>query len=294
MTPTTARPNEARAASRYREWMRGLLEENAARFELTRAGPPRWGWLDRSISAPARTAAGQQVWLRVITEHPEHSGGSAWTGTADAEALTGIPKPRLLAARDWRDSPYRHVRVELLTRMPGRACSSTATPTPGLTIPATWWAELRATLERLQRAPTTRVLTDQASLTARVHEVLGPDIPGDCVLIERWQTVHGDLHWANLLRDPFGIVDWESWGVGPAGTDAATLYLYSLTDAATANSVHAHLGDILDSPDGRRAQLCVAARLLRRAQHFDDHPELVTPLRDHVQTLLASPSDASR
>ncbi|MGH3832986.1 MAG: phosphotransferase [Pseudonocardiaceae bacterium] len=44
--------------------------------------------------------------------------------------------------------------------------------------------------------------------------------------INHWQTVHGDLHWGNLLQPRLGILDWETWGQGPAGTDIATLYCY--------------------------------------------------------------------
>ncbi len=104
------------------------------------------------------------------------------------------------------------------------------------------------------------------------------------VRVERWETIHGDLHWANLLT-PMGILDWELWGRGPAGTDAATLYCYSLAEPAVAQKVRDHVGDILDTSDGCRAQLYVVARLLHRA-NLGDHPHLVAPLRRHAEHLL--------
>ncbi|WP_146134754.1 phosphotransferase [Actinopolyspora mortivallis] len=63
-----------------------------------------------------------------------------------------------------------------------------------------------------------------------------------------WETVHGDLHWANLLRPELGLLDWSLWGRGPAGTDAATLYCYSLLAPRTAATVWHTFVDVLDAP----------------------------------------------
>lgn len=273
------------ADRRYRDGMRTRLTAAARHFGLTIDGPSRLGWLDRSISAPAYTSE-RAVWLRVTTERPDYSGGPAWFGNADAEQqITGIATSRLLDSHEWLDDPTRHIRAEVLTRMPGQPCSPSPTPAPDLDLPPRWWAGLLDTLDRINRTSTTREHADQTHVTDRIRDALGSDLPAWATRIERWHTVHGDLHWANLFRDPFGIVDWELWGTGPAGTDAATLYLYSLATPTVAKAVQTHLRDHLAGPDGCRAQLYVAARILRRAR-FGDHPELIEPVRDQVALLL--------
>ncbi|MFD2399912.1 hypothetical protein ACFSVJ_28365 [Prauserella oleivorans] len=47
-------------------------------------------------------------------------------------------------------------------------------------------------------------------------------------------------------------------------------------------------GAVLDTDDGRRALLWVAARLLHRATKFGDYPALITPLRELIAPLLTS------
>jgi thiamine kinase-like enzyme len=96
--------------------------------------------------------------------------------------------------------------------------------------------------------------------------------------------VHGDLHWANLLAPQLGIVDWELWGRGPAGLDVSSLLCHSLLVPAVVNRVRRTFADILDTDDGRIAQLVVAARMLGRIT-AGDYPELEQPLRRHVTTL---------
>lgn len=92
--------------------------------------------------------------------------------------------------------------------------------------------------------------------------------------------MHGDLHWANLFT-PCALIDWEMWGTGPAGTDVAAIYCYSLLVPEVAARVRAEFADVLDTSTGRTAQLYVAARLLTRAPH--DFPELTEPLRRHIE-----------
>lgn len=107
--------------------------------------------------------------------------------------------------------------------------------------------------------------------------------------MHQWATIHGDLHWNNLLMPDFGLLDWELWGRGPAGTDAATLYCYSLLVPEMARTVRENFADILDTPAGQVAQIYVAARLLSRADQ--DYPDLTDPLRAHVRLLLDSVRD---
>jgi hypothetical protein len=87
------------------------------------------------------------------------------------------------------------------------------------------------------------------------------------------------------MRPRFGILDWELWGIAPAGTDAATLLCYSLLVPSIAEQVHELFSDALDTPTGRIAQLTVVARLLNRIDG-GDYPDLAEPLQQHARTLL--------
>lgn len=168
-----------------------------------------------------------------------------------------------------------------MTRLRGKPCSVLPTPHEELPPPTAWWKQLTNTLDQLRTINTNRVSAGQTEVDQRVRKTFGTALN---VSIQRWETVHGDLHWGNLFRDPFGLADWEFWGTGPAGTDPATLYLYSLAVPRFRDTVHDHFAEVLDTPDGHRAQLYVAARLLHRST-FGDHPELVKPLRKLVSAL---------
>ncbi|WHX20896.1 aminoglycoside phosphotransferase [Streptomyces malaysiensis subsp. malaysiensis] len=279
MTAVPGPDEVAEADRRFRLWMRRNLEHAAAHFQLRITGEPVFGWRDRSISAPANSPNGPR-WLRVVSEQPQWAHGRGWTGIADANTLSGVPKPCVLGVHEWQEGDWRRQRAEVMTLMPGARCSPTDTAPPGLDPPDGWWQDLQQALQHLASIPTERISTDQAKVDHRVHAAFGADI--GC-RIQRWETVHGDLHWANLLN-PLAILDWELWGRGPAGTDAATLYCYSLTAPGLGQKIRAHF-PVLDTPDGHRAQLYVTARLLHRIT-LGDHPQLTEPLKEHARNLL--------
>lgn len=268
----------AEADALFCEWMRGNLDHAAAHFELTLTGEPVFGWRLRTIGAPASGGDGPR-WLRVVSEFPQWARGDTWTGNTGANTLSCIPKPRVLGVLEWDEQNWRRQRAEVMTLLPGRAISATNQLHAAVDLPEAWWAELRRSIDVLRVTLTRRVYTDQARVTERAVAAFGEDLP-----IQRWETVHGDLHWENLLTPQFGLVDWEMWGRGPVGTDAATLLLYSLLVPEVTKRVHRTFADVLDTPHGRQAQLAVAARLLSRIAG-GDYPELAEPLHLHVRDL---------
>ncbi|WP_246150544.1 aminoglycoside phosphotransferase family protein [Streptomyces qinzhouensis] len=277
---TTPGPDDiAEADRRFRAWMRQNLDRAADHFGLTVVGEPVFGWRDRSINAPADSPDGPR-WLRVVSEQTQWAHGRGWTGNTDANTLEGVPKPRVLDVYEWPEGDWRRQRAEVMTLVPGTPCSPTDTAPPALAPPEGWWNGLRQALQHLANTTTDRVSTDQEKVDQRVRAAFGEEVE---VRIQRWETVHGDLHWANL-HTPLAILDWELWGRGPAGTDPATLYCYSLTNPALAQQVRDHF-PVLDTPDGHRAQLYAAARLLHRAE-LGDHLHLVQPLTELAQQLL--------
>lgn len=282
MRPSSRNPAAVAAAdARFTEWMRLNLDRAAAHFALTVTGEPVYGWRLRTIGAPATGPDGDR-WLRVATEFPQWAHGHSWTGNFEANAVLGIAKPRVVGTYEWEEQDWRVQRAEALTLLPGDAISPTNQLTTAVDLPDAWWTELRGSIDRL-RASTTRRLHSTAQRVAdRTRGVYGTalDVPA-------WETVHGDLHWENLLAPEFGLVDWELWGRGPAGTDAATLLLYSLLVPAVAERVHDTFADQLDTEAGRVTQLVVAARLLSRIAD-GDFPALADPIRAHVRGLGAT------
>jgi hypothetical protein len=275
--------DEAAANAWFRQWMRGNLARAADQFGLSVTGEPTFGWRLRSISAPATGADGRR-WLRVVSEQPQWARGDSWTGNADANTIAGLPKPTVLDVIEWDEGSWRRQRAEVMTVVPGEPCSADDVLQTTVELPAGWWAELRASVDRLRHTPTDRINTDQERIDRRVRMVFGPRVQ---VRVDQWETVHGDLHWHNLHSPELGLVDWELWGRGPAGADAATLLCYSLLVPQSAERVQATFADVLDTPAGRTAQVVAAARLLARAAD-GDHPELVGPLQRHVRTLTGA------
>ncbi|GAB2862631.1 hypothetical protein GCM10027200_73910 [Lentzea nigeriaca] len=271
--------NLSDADAQFREWMRENLQRAASHFGLELVGEPRLGWMGRSIGALAGRS-GEQFWLRVVSENKQWIGGDFWTGNLDANVFTGLAKPRVLEVYEWEES--RHQRAEVLTLLPGSLCSRTDALREPIDLPDAWWAELRRTIDVVASTPTDRVNADEQLVSSRIRQRF--DDSADHV-VSQWETVHGDLHWANLMKPDFGLLDWEWWGRGPAGTDAATLLCYSLLVPEMVDRVRSVFGDVLESESGRLAQLYVTSRLFRRID-MGDHPDLATALTAHAETLM--------
>lgn len=260
------------ADQRHREEMRHALHAAADRFGLDLTSDPVFGWRDRSIAAPATTGHADR-WLRVVREHLGWAHGDMWTGNVDAAELPGVLKPSLLSHAD-EDEPPNRLRAEMMTRAPGTPCSPTPELRTPVELPAGWLPRLRNSLDSLTTTPTIRTCVTQADVTRRLAVFWGERV---APTVSTWTTAHGDLHWANLMHPAPYILDWELWGAAPAGYDAATLYCHSLLVPNVADQVRAAFADLLDTPDGRRAQLYAIARMLLHIEH-GDYPDLAIPL----------------
>ncbi|MBV9162783.1 MAG: phosphotransferase, partial [Pseudonocardiales bacterium] len=275
--PTLAPEPDTDADATFRNWMRLNLAQAAEKFGMSVTGAPVFGWRLRSIGAVAHGPNGS-YWLRVVSEQPQWATGEFWTGNQDASILTGLPKPVVLASTEWNETDWRSQRAELMTLLPGEPCSPSDVLRTEVELPDSWCSDLRRSLRYLNRVPTTRITVTQSRVTGLVRAAFGQHRN---LQINHWETVHGDLHWSNLLLPQLGILDWEMWGKGPAGTDVATLYCYGLLNPDISHRIHSKFADILDSPDGVIAQLWVAARLLKRIRNSGDFPDLETPLLNH-------------
>ncbi|MBA9005932.1 aminoglycoside phosphotransferase [Thermomonospora cellulosilytica] len=254
-----------------------LMEQwfaTAARdLHLTVCGEAVRGVGDRTLSGPAATPRGDAVWLRVLAVPEDLAHGPVWEGPVTSQEVTGVYRPRLMHCLTWAEHGHV-VRAEVWKRIIEPACAAHETLTNDPRLPAGWWERLHASLDRLAEHPTQRMPRPPEQITVALRQAYGPDVP---TRVERWVTQHGDLRWCNLTRTTPYLLDWELWGLAPAGTDAATLYCTSLLVPHVAAEVYRQFRHVLDSPDGRIAQLCVCIQLTR-------HPDC-GPLREPLTRL---------
>jgi hypothetical protein len=204
-----------------------------------------------------------------------------WTGIPDSAVITGVAKPRVLASTEWAEPKQkRRVRADVMTMLPGRPCSPTDVLRCEPDLPDAWWSDLRRSLDAIRKHPTTR-FAERGRASRRVRDVFGADLR-----VQEFETVHGDLHWSNMVGPEFGLLDWEMWGQGPAGMDAASLYLTAVLVPSVARQVHDVFADVLDSPTGRAAQIHVAAAVLDRALRESQYTELADVVRKHIHPLI--------
>jgi hypothetical protein len=253
--------------------MLGTFDAAAAALGAAPDGPPVWGWHGRTLSRSAAHPVHGACWLRLLAAPAEKAGGKLWEGTAAAAVFDGrVNKPALHAVHDRVEGAMAY-RAELTAFVDAPACSPSPVLRAPLKLPGIWWKSLRTDLEALADAATDRVAVRQQWIDRAVPEYTGYPAPR----VSAWATAHGDLHLANITTTGV-LLDWEGWGLAPAGYDAALLLAYSLLEPATAARIRAEFAGVLDSGSGRAAQLVVAAELLQSVSR-GDHPELAGPLR---------------
>lgn len=263
------------------------LQSAADRFNFQLLGECRYGWGGKSAgSAAVGLSVDDRVWLRVTSRAVASAPWGLWTGVADASRIEGVAKPRLLSQIEWREGDLVW-RADVESFVSDPVCSTTPELREQLLPSAQWFASLRRSLESLQRYHTTRVNTRQDLITRRIREYFGQRARTN---VEKWTTVHGDVHWANLTHPCCWILDWEGWGSGPFGLDAAFLLCFSLLQPATADLVRRAFADWLDPPDGRLSQLLACAELIRMSDMYGDHEDLRPLLVGHAERLLAGRS----
>lgn len=171
----------------------------------------------------------------------------------------------------------------LMTLAGGHRCSATPELRESLSLPAAWWSGLHASLETLATTHTQPGQLRQADVTARLEVFFGDRVADP--MLSRWAAAHTDLHWANLLAPECVLVDWEGWGMAPAGLDAASLYLHSLLQPGMAERVRAELGSLLEDQDGLISQLYVTGHLLLRI-NSGDYTDLAVPLHRNADRVI--------
>lgn len=253
--------------------MHAAFTAAAGALDVTPTGPTVWGWHGRTLSRRADHLRHGACWLRLVSAPAGKQGGKIWEGTAAASVLDGtVSKPALYAVHDQvvDDTAYR---AELTQYIDAPTCSPDPVVRSPLELPPTWWKQLRADLDRIATVDTDRVAVRQEWIDRVVPQYTGCAAPR----ITEWTTAHGDLHLANITTSGV-ILDWEGWGLAPAGYDAALLLAYSLREPSLADQVRETFGDLITGESGRAVMLVVVADLLQSASR-GDHPDLEPALR---------------
>lgn len=253
------------------------LRHAASVLRVTLVGPPIWGWEGKGISGPAD----EDRWLRLSCIPADRT--PSWDGAEAAERAVpdGIPRPRLHEVSEWRAGEFAY-RAELYDRVTRQPLSDGALLSASPDLPDTWWKDLRNSLDSLTTVETDRVAIRQERLHWAMPKFLGTELDTE---VPEWSTAHADIQWSNLISPDLCILDWERWGKAPAGYDAATLFISSLTVPDTAARVRQEFASVLDTPAGRFSELVVASEFLQGMQR-GNNLELETPLKQRVAYLL--------
>ncbi|WP_369185348.1 hypothetical protein [Streptomyces sp. Y1] len=263
--------------------MRGMHATAAAALDATPIGAREaWGWRGRTLGRPVASASGEG-WLRLVSAPADKVGGKLWEGPQEAERLMppAVPRPHLRERRTWTEDGHGYL-AELYDKV---TASTITTDEPILReapdLDNAWWDGLSTALAAIATIPSDRVAVRQEYLDRAMPKYLG--IPID-TKVPAWTTAHGDLHWANLTSPALTVLDWEGWGVAPAGYDAALLYSYSLLVPDTAALVRHRLAHVLDTPAGQFAELVVITELLQTTTR-GDNLDLEEPLRRRLSAI---------
>ena len=242
-----------------------------------------WGWRGRTVGCEV-DAGEQHAWLRVISAPAGKGRGKLWDGTvlAARQIPASVRRPRLIGFHDWSSASHDY-RAELTEFVVSPVCSPDPWLRRELDLPREWWTSLRTSLSAISQVRTDRETLRQEYLTRALPQYLeAPNLP---TVPARWTTAHGDCHWANLTADGPIILDWEGWGRAPACYDAAMLAVYSITAPQTTKRLREELSGLLDTPEGRFAELTVLAELIQTTTR-GDNLDMLAALRERAQDLL--------
>lgn len=248
--------------------------------------------LDRGAAVRKRRSIGlpsdAHTWVRVEARPASKVSGQGWNGTETAAALRGVAMPAWYQGVSWAES-----ETGLLWRADETSYVAAGPVKPGgiLTdapsLDDAWWSTLARSLAALAGAVTTRVATlhtvpmSQARVSATIGRVFGDHLD---TTVDRWAPAHADLNWANLTAPACVLLDWEDWGLAPAGLDAANLLVNSLAVPALAERVRDAFAAELDSRIGRIVTLFLCADIVSAPAGYSG--ALLDPARALVDELL--------
>ena len=236
----------------------------------------------RSISG----VTDRRTWARIERRFPDRSPDQGW-GTESTLMLGAVSRPAWFCGVSWydraADALWRVDEVELVTE-PTLRRGGPLTVDPRLT--EGWWSDFNASMNALACVTTLRTATPDTVPATEEHvaEVITRVFPGVPVRVRRWTAAHADLNWANVTGPRRAVlVDWEDWGLAPAGLDTASLWAASLAVPTLAERLVRERQADLTSPDGLLMRLFALAKIMTFPNEGDP---LLAPARREAEALV--------
>ncbi|ETA01583.1 hypothetical protein CcI6DRAFT_02921 [Frankia sp. CcI6] len=248
--------------------------------------------LDRAAAVRKRRSIGlpsdADTWVRIEARPVSKVSGQGWNGAETVAALPGVAMPVWRQGVSWAEPEagllWRADETSYVVARPVKP-GGILTVDPGLGDG--WWSTLAGSLTALAAAATTRVVTlhtvpiSQARVSATIGRVFGDQLD---TTLDRWVPAHADLNWANLTAPDCVLLDWEDWGLAPAGLDAANLLVNSLAIPALAERIRDTFAAELGSRTGRIVTLFLCADIVTAPADYSG--PLLDPARVLVDELL--------
>lgn len=245
-------------------------------------GPTSYGWNYKSAGAPVRSRLGISHWIKVQTSVGLKPNARLWDGELLSLALPIAVRPKMIAHFDWHDGEkrYRAICSELVE---APVLSKTPELFDNPKLSRQWWTDLSMNLGAINTVKTDRICIRDDLVQRRLREYVGIELNDNII---RRHVVHGDLHWANLTAEPLTILDWESWGLAPFGTDVAFMHIFSLRNSAALELVAETFSSVMAVPDYDIALLFVSAEIVRMFEHYKNYSSLQHDIRNLRQDVI--------
>lgn len=241
----------------YRAVSNAVLNEAARRFGVSIKGGHAYGFGRKSAGAVVADLSGQEVWLRVsgLIGTPNNPRREA---EVNAEQLASVAIPKVHKTLEWIDDNV-FWRASLQSLAPSPIVSPCCWLLPDTKPPLdSWFTDLHRAMAGMQAAAPRQHAVTPAHIKVSIAKAFGPRAPTEVV---EWRVCHGDLHWSNLTAPRLMLLDWESWGLGPRGYDAARLITYAGHVPEVQRMLFVTFAEDLDTSSGQVALLYALALL---------------------------------
>ncbi|MEU6267817.1 phosphotransferase [Saccharopolyspora shandongensis] len=264
------------------------LRKDSYTHAVERVERALWVTLDPDSLVVKRRTVGARsdrgTWVRIEVQPAHVFGSRGWGGIASSEQLRGVSKPSWLCSLDWFENGFRWRadETDLITDPPVSQRARIEAPP---TLPEAWWEAFNQSLNALRaHCPDHSATRHTALLTQERMTWLITSVFGEIdTKVTEWCAVHGDLSWANLTAPECVFLDWEDWGRGPVGFDAASLWALSLPVPELADRITVERASDLATRSGRISWLYQCAGLL----DSETDPVFIEPAREQADRLLA-------
>lgn len=226
------------------------------------------------------------TWVRLSWREASKAARRSRTGPESASQLPdAVMRPTLLRSHRWSD-PGRSVewRADESEMITAQAVERNGIVHGEPDLPDAWWGRLATSLSALSGYPTARMGVPQERVTRRINQVFGDQALD--TEVDEWRTAHCELHWGKVTAPQCYLLDWESWGMGPRGLDAARLWVTSLLVPALAERVQAQFASDLTSRSGLLSQLLVCANVIEKHRSKPNPGPLLGPARLEAGRLI--------